>query len=1138
MSLFDLYRGADLTSRQTRQYGSTLGSLGGFDIYQRRKRGTLLANLINDGKLNVKDLSPDDAKAAGENLDKRHSQQAGIGGFFNAIGNAAQGVGGLIGNLGEDTFNAVKGLPMGVFETAKAIDRDIVDPLDAFSSKGHVFRDIIKPIGQQYAYTYGGKGTKDSFLERLYKHPLGPILDVATVASLGAGGAARAGTTLARAGRIAESNPLARIARTERAPLDFNRGIAGERAAEGELQLPEIARYYSHRPLRKALQIITDKAGDRVPFIRDVQSRAATNQFLRHNYSIKESQVLGQIKHDVIAPMAERLQRLSPEEVQAFDLMNRGLTSEEALNAYQHRVRSALEGTAAEGTNVSENAGMLSDLGTAKKLAENRAYIPQEVRNLVLHPQSSPALMEASQSYRSLVDEHVRPHLDDEKFQGKARELLNELEIRPVEGMTNVETVVSEPRGATRRLFDRAAEDGVYVDDLLRGEGAQTAPRALPTPDHPFAEPTLMPSEFARGFQYQSGWGPFTKEGWFRDRSRQLYQERLSIQNIFQESTLGFRPNAEPLLSGLQRPDARAYVDFLAKHHRDTIEKGFSQQMFDRWAVKDHEGEPMMFKNQEEVTKKLGPGYVLTNPVFPMHWFEQETTTAQFINGLMDRGFDVNSPELMAAIGAEAEDAVVDATFAARRMPGVAVPDHVADYQLKLETASRAYDNKFFRARARAMNHWRTLTLAFMPRWALNTAVGSVVLGAVKGITPRDYMMAGGLRKAGFFEEPEMAGVDLGNVTGMELLENKAQGVGERATGVNLNPVTSKIMTRVQGIEDYFRRASMVHSLKREARANGDTVSIVEENGQVIADFERAKGPRTVGEMIDFVVDNPELTRRALEDVNRFSYNFATMGPLERRIVRQIIPFWGWYKFISGLAYRLPVDYPGRTNLMLKIGQMGESKVEDVIGKNAPLWLKGVLPLSKDKGMLEYLSTMGLNPFSQFFNPGSPEGVSGTVQLAQLAPDLQAGLAAFGIDTMRGGTTPISPTEGIGSDFFGSLIDTKSGREVDPGQVAWFRRGLGSLLRSVPELRIAERAAAGGRSVYPESIPLIAQRPMATAPETRVGAGIPDVLEQFIGVAPKPYNLRKNDALFQKRLKYARTRNKRAKQSLERALKK
>lgn len=1135
-SYFELYRGASLPSPVVRQYGHTLGQMGGFSSWQRKRRGTLLANLVDQGKMRASDMSPQDAKIAGENLGK--PKQSGIGGIFGALGSAASGVGGLVENLGEDVWSAGKGLLPGLVGLTKDVSYDVRHPGRVFSGDSKIYEHDIKPMAAYYKHTYG----EGNILQHLYEHPLGPILDIATVASLGAGAAGRLGSSAMRRGVIPETHALARMRRTDtREPLTYDKGIAAENAAEGSINLPTMDRYFSQRPLRKALQIVTDKAGERVPFIQSAQRSWTKRGQLRQGYGVKEARVLGEIRRDVIEPIASKLADLSPTELQAFDLMNRGLTSEEKLGAYQERVGRALVDDAPEGTNVADVAGQLGSLGNARKLAAARAHVPPEVRQLVLDPVQSPALIDATRTYRELVDQHVRPHIEDEGFDNKSRELLNELDVgSPVQAMGVVEeaSAFQEPRGATRTLFDRAAAEGIYVDDLLKGQGAPgyTPP---PTPvdrvgsTHPFDQPTVMPSEFARGFQYKSRgpFSPFTKEGWFREKNNALNENRLAIANIFQEARIGFTPNPNPLLTGLQRPDARVYVDFLAKQRRDVIEKAYSEEMFAKWAVKDNNGEIRYFKDAQEVRNVLGEDYVLTNPVFPIHWFNRETSVAEFVSGLQDRGFDVDSPELMAAIGAEAEDAVVDATFAARKMPGVAIPRQIADYQMALENASKAYENKFFRARARAMNGWRAATLAFMPRWALNTAVGSTMMTTIKGVGPRDYAIARRLRQQGLFETPDMAGIELGNVTGMELLENKAQGVGERAMGVDLNPVSSKIMQKVQAIEDYFRRASAVHSVKGEAQR------MLDENGAIIAGFESMRGPRTSEEVAQWIQNNPQEMSRVIEDVNHFSYNFSAMGPTERRIVRQIVPFWGWYKFISGFAYRLPVDHPARTNLMAQIGAMGSAQNDELLGKYAPDWMKGIIPLSKNKGMLEYLSTMGLNPMSQFFNPGSPEGISGTIQLAQLAPDVQSALSAFGVDTLRGGTVPISPEEGVAQDFFGNLIDYRKGREVDPGQVAWFRRGLGSLMRSFPEARIAERAAAGGRSVYPESIPLIAQRPMATPPETRVGAGALDVLEQFIGVAPKPYNLGKSNSLLKKRIKYARTRGERNRKRLEQSLK-
>jgi hypothetical protein len=334
--------------------------------------------------------------------------------------------------------------------------------------------------------------------------------------------------------------------------------------------------------------------------------------------------------------------------------------------------------------------------------------------------------------------------------------------------------------------------------------------------------------------------------------------------------------------------------------------------------------------------------------------------------------------------------------------------------------------------------------------------------------------------------------------------------------------IQRQVMRRVQQIEDHFRRASFVQSLDKRVRQS------INEQGAIIRGLEENRGPRTVEEYARYVSENPDMVQKAIEDLNHFSYNFATLGPFERRYIRQAIPFWGWYKFISGLAYRLPVDYPGRTAVMTQLGELGSNKQMQQYGMT-PSWLKGALGLTPGPENFKYLSTLGLNPFSQIFNPTGPEGaIGGSLQLSQGSPLIQALLSAYGVDTMRGGEVPISPQTlaeaGVGRDFFGSLVSYQ-GEEKDPWQVAGGKRLLASVIRSFPWARIYEREAAGGRSSFPESLPWD-PRPMATKPESQFGGVGSEVLEQLIGVAPRPYDLKGWQQLAPKRGRYAKTRNK------------
>lgn len=112
-----------------------------------------------------------------------------IGGLIpDAVENPAKAVVkfpfGLTGNLAADVKDAVVGLPMGIITTGQ-----------------HPVR-AVENIGKSYWHTYSPffTGNPIKGLQNLYDHPLAPILDVATVFTLGAAGAARGAGALSKAG--------------------------------------------------------------------------------------------------------------------------------------------------------------------------------------------------------------------------------------------------------------------------------------------------------------------------------------------------------------------------------------------------------------------------------------------------------------------------------------------------------------------------------------------------------------------------------------------------------------------------------------------------------------------------------------------------------------------------------------------------------------------------------------------------------------------------------------------------------------------------------------------------------------------------------------------------------------------------
>lgn len=116
--------------------------------------------------------------------ERRRRRRRGSSDGGNIFEQAAGGALGFAGNLFGDVRDAVVGLPMGVVNLAK-------DPVESVESIGAAFWQTWSPLFS---------GDLGKFGRQLYDHPLAPILDVASVFTLGAGTAARGASALSKAG--------------------------------------------------------------------------------------------------------------------------------------------------------------------------------------------------------------------------------------------------------------------------------------------------------------------------------------------------------------------------------------------------------------------------------------------------------------------------------------------------------------------------------------------------------------------------------------------------------------------------------------------------------------------------------------------------------------------------------------------------------------------------------------------------------------------------------------------------------------------------------------------------------------------------------------------------------------------------
>ena len=195
---------------------------------------------------------------------------------------------GFLGNLVGDVKDAVIGLPAGAVETVR-------NPIKSAKAVGGATWHTWSPL-------FSGDFAK--FGKQLYDHPLAPLLDVATVFTLGAGSAAKGASMISKAGvQSAKVEKLASL-RTPRAleladpqgkrlPVSRNLSTRPGRRAVQELMLtvePHLPRWYQ--------SAVQGARFEKRHAIRGAHAVAAKNRLLATSMNLAAAMKAGEILTD------------------------------------------------------------------------------------------------------------------------------------------------------------------------------------------------------------------------------------------------------------------------------------------------------------------------------------------------------------------------------------------------------------------------------------------------------------------------------------------------------------------------------------------------------------------------------------------------------------------------------------------------------------------------------------------------------------------------------------------------------------------------------------------------------------------------------------------------------------------------
>lgn len=814
------------------------------------------------------------------------------GGLYagRGAGRAKQDDGSFLGNLGGDIKEAVLGFPAGIKNLA-------TDPVDT-----------VKAIGQSYAETYGPlfRGDIGEFGRRIYEHPLGPILDLATVATFGVGSVAKGGQVLAKAGRIAPESRLARLGQPGRITFESPAAKAG---LEGALT---VTKPTSRRPLRKAQQLAWDR------FLKQFAAdRPLVGEFARLARELDRPARRKALARQIdLKPYQKAYLKLSEAEQIALGLIGRAVTPDE--------YKALLLREQAAGATVEPRMLALLDR--------------EDVRAAVASP--SARLLDAVEKGRAVGEKAAEILREKGRLGAEAAEARRFLPARLASGAE------FRPKGLGRAFEGDpipVGQEAFFADDQLRVISPEDASRA---------EMELVGGKTIEDLREQ-----FAREG----RIEPFYlpdimaEKRTSIGR----SGGGFGVPRSPI----HRTHAVIFLAGQIALQPDVLSVAYLRTV--RYALYDDIHTALLesaIRVPKNEARPKGFEYI-RRPAGRSRSPEKIPYTQRELRDFRDEIEDL-LPE---------NDRVEFST----RTAADAIED--GDYYLAIpQSLAKQATGEFLRSGQavrwlleKPTSVWRALVLNLRPAWLVNNIVGNHFLYALR-FAGLDGLVAyvRAVRDAGRADAPfrrlvetyipeQAQGTFLQTQTKGTFLERPG-----RRTGRTVTALTGGLRPLDIGVEQTLRRAAVEVALRRSP--------------EIKARLRRMWGETEVFEEVaeQALRESPELARRISDEVNAALGDFLNMAVFERQVLRAVFPFYAWYKAITLIVGKMPLETPGRADLLSKLGQTGADETEAALG-DIPTYLKGVIPLGRNGDRARVFNTTPVNPLATI--PGLAANVSGAI---------------------------------------------------------------------------------------------------------------------------------------------------------------
>lgn len=321
----------------------------------------------------------------------------------------------------------------------------------------------------------------------------------------------------------------------------------------------------------------------------------------------------------------------------------------------------------------------------------------------------------------------------------------------------------------------------------------------------------------------------------------------------------------------------------------------------------------------------------------------------------LDETFPVADPELHAALRGttNAAEALTDEQGFRYAVPE-AFAKQIAGEFVRSEHAIRLLVE-------RPLQVWRALVLNLRVGWLTNNVLGNHILyalrfGGINGLRAYAKMIATTrgaewLRK--MFNMPETRRA----LTDADLRELLPEAIG--GTFIGTQAPTTGFAGRVNDLLSVFGHGLAPIDRATEGALRRAAANALLSSSPEVKQLAKAmpKQERSFRAAARQALDDPKIRREVVDEINNTLGNFLDMSPFERGVLRNLIPFWAWYKAIAKVTLKLPANLPVRTAILARLDLIGEEWADERIGP-VPTYLKGAVPVGSG-----IFKTQAVNPF-------------------------------------------------------------------------------------------------------------------------------------------------------------------------------